>query len=73
MPDLTLAAYRLFSWMRQGLLAGITDATGSGNTCAPGYLVLPMRLRINNTRDVSPKSIGADAIGMHPVRPLTFR
>ena len=29
MPDPTPAAtYRLFSWLRQGLLAGITNATG---------------------------------------------
>jgi len=32
MPDSTPVAYRLFSWMRQGLLAGITNATGTGNT-----------------------------------------
>ena len=52
MPDPAPAAYRLFSWMRQGLLAGITNATGTGNISAPGRLVLPIRLRINDTRDV---------------------
>jgi hypothetical protein len=62
MPDPTPAAYHLFSWMRQGLLAGITDATGSGNTSAPGHLVLTVCLRINDTHDVSSKSTGADAV-----------
>jgi hypothetical protein len=51
MPDST-AEYRLFSWMRQGLLAGITRFPGSAATSAPGRLVLPVQLRINNTRDV---------------------
>ena len=51
MPDPTPAAtYRLFSWMRQGLLAGVTDATGAAS--APGHLVLSIRLRVNNPRDV---------------------
>lgn len=62
MPDPKPAAYRLFSWMRQGLLAGITNATGTGNTCAPGHLVPTVRLRINDTRHVSLKSIEADAV-----------
>ena len=51
MPDPTPAAtYRLFSWLRQGLLAGVTDATGAAS--APGHLVLSIRLRVNNQRDV---------------------
>lgn len=53
MPDPTPAASRLFSWMRQGLLAGLTNAAGSGNTSAPGHLALPIRLRINDTRNVN--------------------
>jgi len=62
MPNPTPAAtYRLFSWMRQGLFAGITTATGTGNTSAPGHLVLTVRFRTNDTHDVSPKSTGADA------------
>jgi hypothetical protein len=52
MPDPTPAAYRLFSWMRQGLLAGMTTAADTGNTSAAGHLVLSIRLRINDTRDV---------------------
>jgi hypothetical protein len=52
MPDPTPAEYRLFSWMRQGILAGITNAPGSGATSAPGRLVLPVHLRINNASDV---------------------
>lgn len=50
MPDPTPAAYRLYSWMRHGLLAGITNATSTGS--APGHLLLPIRLRINNMRTV---------------------
>ncbi|HEU5102577.1 MAG TPA: hypothetical protein VFU22_26315 [Roseiflexaceae bacterium] len=50
MPDPKPATYRLFSWMRQGLLAGMTNPAGASS--APGHLVLPMRLRINSTRDV---------------------
>jgi hypothetical protein len=60
MPDPTPAAYRLFSWMRQGLLAGITIATGSGS--APGNLVLTVCLRIKDTRHVNSKSTGAYAV-----------
>jgi hypothetical protein len=52
MPDPIPAAFRLFSWMRQGLLAGITNASSASDTSAPGHLVLPIRLRINNTRNV---------------------
>jgi hypothetical protein len=53
MPDSTAAEYRLFSWMRQGLLAGITQLPEGGATSAPGRLVLPIHLRINNARDVA--------------------
>jgi hypothetical protein len=74
MPDLTPAAYRLFSWMRQGLLAGITNATGSGNPSAPCHFVLPIRLHIKIKRHLSPKSIEAAAVARDVfiigVRPL---
>jgi hypothetical protein len=50
MSDPKPAAYRLFSWMRQGLLAGITGASGAPS--ATGHLVLPVRLRVNDTRNV---------------------
>jgi hypothetical protein len=51
MPDSTPAATcRLFSWLRQGLLAGVTNATDTGN--AAHHLVLTIRLRVNNQRDV---------------------
>jgi hypothetical protein len=52
MPDLTPAQYRLFSWLRQGLLAGVTQPSGSIAGTAPGRLLLPMHLRINGARDV---------------------
>jgi hypothetical protein len=38
--------------MRQGLLASINQAAGSGAIGTPGGLVLPIRLRINDARDV---------------------
>src|SRR4029453_7783729 len=52
MPDIPAdAAYRIYSWMREGLLAAIS---ASGNQSAPlsGRLVLPIRMRVNNARDV---------------------
>ena len=52
MPDTstTRATTRLFSWLRQGLHAGITAA---GGAIAPdGHLAVPIRLRVNNARDI---------------------
>jgi hypothetical protein len=63
MPDPTPAAYLLFSWMRQGFLAGSTNATGRvAATQAHLAISLPNRLRVNVTRDVSPKSTATDAM-----------
>jgi hypothetical protein len=45
------AAYRFFSWFRQGLLAGIANS-GSTAPVANGHLVLPIRLRVNDASDV---------------------
>jgi hypothetical protein len=50
MPEPT-ATYRLFSWFRQGLLAGLTNSA-SATPATNGRLGLPIRLRVNNTRDV---------------------
>jgi len=48
MPDSpATAVVRLFSWLRQGLHAGITAATASGTS--DGHLAVPMRLRVNNS------------------------
>ena len=51
MPD-TLAikaTTRLFSWMRQGLHAGLAAAR---TDVSDGHLAVPMRVRVNNSRDV---------------------
>ena len=45
------AAYRFFSWFREGLLAGISNS-GSAAPAANGRLVFPIRLRINDASDV---------------------
>jgi hypothetical protein len=51
MPAPTPAATsHLLSWLRQGLLAGMTTAAGAGT--AAGHLVLPVRLRLNHQRDL---------------------
>src|SRR5436309_13904996 len=53
MPEPVVGAtYRLFSWLRQGLLAGITNSASSSTRATAGRLVLPIRLRVNNARDV---------------------
>jgi hypothetical protein len=46
------AEFRLFSWMRQGLLAGFARTTGSSAPTAPGRLVVPVHLAINGARGV---------------------
>src|SRR5262245_44543251 len=43
------ATTRLFSWMRQGLHAGLAAAR---TDVADGHLAVPMRVRVNNLRDV---------------------
>ena len=49
MPDPTPApTYRLFSWLRQGLLAGMTNATDAATPAHPAIWCYPIRLRINN-------------------------
>jgi len=52
MPETsTTAVARLFSWLRQGLHAGITAAQGSAVT-TDGHLPVPIRLRINNADEI---------------------
>lgn len=48
MPDPTAATYRFFSWLRQGLLAGLSNNAGSGAPATAGHLSLPISLRVNN-------------------------
>lgn len=53
MPDPAASAtYRVFSWFRQGLLAGITNSAGSSTQTTNARLVLPIRLRVNDAHDV---------------------
>jgi hypothetical protein len=51
MPDTSTpnATTRLFSWMRQGLHAGLATA---GAASPDGHLAVPIRLRLNNARDI---------------------
>jgi len=51
------AIARLFSWLRQGLHAGITAAPG-GVTAQDGHMAVPIRLRVNNTSPPSMRPCG---------------
>ena len=75
----TSANYVFLPWVRQGLLAGLTNATDSGNTSPPCHIVLTVRLRIKNTRNVGPKSTVTDAVvldvfimGVRPLISIVF-
>ena len=48
MPEPTAATYRFFSWLRQGLLAGLSNNAAASPPAAAGHLVLPIRLRVNS-------------------------
>jgi len=48
MPEPTPAEYRVFSWIRQGLLAGLGAAPGT----VDARLVVPVRVRLNEARDI---------------------
>ena len=50
MPDNTTAKTRLFSWLRQGLNAGLTAA---GSSAADGHLAVPIRLRVNDAQEIN--------------------
>ena len=68
MPDTTSthAVARLFSWLRQGLHAGLTTAS-SGMTIQDGHLAVPIRLRVNssNAIDVPVRLYGpGDVVGI---------
>jgi len=46
MPEQTAATYRFYSWLRRGLLAGLSGP-GVSSPATAGRLVLPVRLRVN--------------------------
>ena len=52
MPEPTAASYRFFSWLRQGLLAGLSNQAGASPPLTSGHLVLPIRLRVNSAAPV---------------------
>ena len=52
MPEPTTASYRFFSWLRQGLLAGLSNQAGASPPLTSGHLVLPIRLRVNSAAPV---------------------
>ena len=47
MPEQIAATYRFYSWLRQGLLAGLSGP-GASSTPSGGRLALPVRLRVND-------------------------
>ena len=68
MPESTSthAVARLFSWLRQGLHAGLTTAS-SGMTTQDGHLAVPIRIRVNssNAIDVPVRLYGpGDVVGI---------
>ncbi|MDK2742064.1 MAG: hypothetical protein H8K03_09935 [Nitrospira sp.] len=69
MPDLPQATYRFFSWLRQGLLADLSNVGGSPATNA-GRLEYPVRLRVN---DGQPVDIDAQLYGPGDVTGLDAR
>lgn len=52
MPEPTAATYRFFSWLRQGLLAGLSNQAAATPPLTSGHLVLPIRLRVNSAAPV---------------------
>ena len=52
MPEPTAATYRFFSWLRQGLLAGLSNQAAATPSLTSGHLVLPIRLRVNSAAPV---------------------
>ncbi|MDR4474346.1 MAG: hypothetical protein MRJ92_17405 [Nitrospira sp.] len=52
MPEPTPATYRFFSWLRQGLLAGLSNQAAATPSLTSGHLVLPIRLRVNSAAPV---------------------
>lgn len=69
MPEETAAIYRFYSWLRQGLLAGLSGPGASSQPTA-GRLSLPVRLRVN---DRAPIDVNVQLYGPGDITGLDAR
>ncbi len=69
MPEQTTATYRFYSWLRQGLLAGLSDP-GTSSQPTAGRLSLPIRLRVN---DRAPIDVNVQLYGPGDITGLDAR
>ena len=69
MPKQIAATYRFYSWLRQGLLAGLSGPGGSSPATA-GRLALPIRLRVN---DRAPIDVNVQLYGPGDITGLDAR
>ena len=69
MPEQIAATYRFYSWLRQGLLAGLSGPGGSSPATA-GRLALPIRLRVN---DRAPIDVNVQLYGPGDITGLDAR
>lgn len=69
MPEPTAATYRFYSWLRQGLLAGLSGP-GAPSPATAGRLALPIRLRVN---DRAPIEVNVQLYGPGDITGLDAR
>ena len=69
MPEQIAATYRFYSWLRQGLLAGLSGS-GASSTPSAGRLALPIRLRVN---DRAPIDVNVQLYGPGDITGLDAR
>ena len=69
MPEQIAATYRFYSWLRKGLLAGLSGPGGSSPATA-GRLALPIRLRVN---DRAPIDVNVQLYGPGDITGLDAR
>ncbi|MCS6297017.1 MAG: hypothetical protein H8K09_12355 [Nitrospira sp.] len=69
MPEQIAATYRFYSWLRQGLLAGLS-APGASGPPTGGRLALPIRLRVN---DRAPIEVNVELYGPGDITGLDAR
>ena len=69
MPEQIAATYRFYSWLRQGLLAGLSGP-GASSPATAGRLALPIRLRVN---DRAPIEVNVQLYGPGDITGLDAR
>jgi len=69
MAEQTAATYRFYSWLRQGLLAGLSGP-GASPPATAGRLSLPVRLKVN---DRAPLDVNAQLYGPGDITGLDAR